>query len=750
MARSYNINGLSSKVSCKSWPCLRSCFLLWVRNAVALLKSAGLDDFFRFYGYDSILSDYSEVFTLHPLLEQTTPCRQDRGKDPPMSATQTINNFRIVLSIDPLLDFWREQLAPKCSHMAEMFATFEQRVRDTPELQGDISDPQIMARHQDILIPLLSVAFPSSTLETEVAGAFMPFMHHAIYTTPPYRRLLLDNQGQINGRLKGDHNSLDQQRVLRIYDLILSRVYGINNGLDSPLTRIVTDPDTGLERHFQITPDCQFVQVGTVGSPRELNARKREQIIEHITNPRVLAELLPPENFILRGFTVVRAVDVTEAEVTSGMERDLIDQESIFSTDGFKRVQQRLRALFGQPELKASLAAVQGDKVLLFNDGHTSTANCLFTNSSHIPMEQLENSVWLQALERREILRIRDLSKEPNRHPVEQEAVDHGVRAMLIAPLFFRGEAIGTFSVKTYHANAFGAIDSEKMRHIAPLFSMALKRGMEDLNNEIQAVIKEKCTAVHPAVEWRFRKAAVDHMERMRFGKSSEMEPIVFKDVIPLFGQSDIRGSSEARVQAIQADLTEQLTLAGEIMNAAARLKTWPLIDQFSYRIDRRIERIAAGLSTEEESSVAFFLKEEVEPSFSELRAAGPKVSHAIDKYHQAVDPSTGVIYRRRKAFEESVSKLNERLSGYLDRQQTEAQQALPHYFEKRQTDGIDYMIYLGAAMHPEGKHNSFFLQNLIQNCNVCDERFTRCSRNCHHKVITISNRFQGIQLWGV
>jgi hypothetical protein len=72
-----------------------------------------------------------------------------------------------------------------------------------------------------------------------------------------------------------------------------------------------------------------------------------------------------------------------------------------------------------------------------------------------------------------------------------------------------------------------------------------------------------------------------------------------------------------------------------------------------------------------------------------------------------------GVVYRRRKAFEESVSRLNERLSGYLDRQQTEAQQVFPHYFEKHQTDGIDYVIYLGASMHPDEKQNPFFLKNL-------------------------------------
>jgi len=153
--------------------------------------------------------------------------------------------------------------------------------------------------------------------------------------------------------------------------------------------------------------------------------------------------------------------------------------------------------------------------------------------------------------------------------------------------------------------------------------------------------------------------------------------------------------------------------LAGTIMRHAAEIKSWQLIDEFSYRIDQRIARIKADLSTEEESAVAFFLQQEVEPSFAELRAIGPGVSHAIDNYTQAVDPLMGVVYRKRKAFEESVSKLNGRLSGYVDREQAEAQQIFPHYFEKHQTDGIDYVIYLGASMHPGGEHNPFFQKNL-------------------------------------
>jgi hypothetical protein len=623
------------------------------------------------------------------------------------------NDFRTVLSLEPLLDFWRTRVTPQCGHMAEMFKVFEQRILDTPGLRGNIQDAAAAAAHADIIGPLMTVAFPASTWEIEIIGAFVPFRHETFYCTPRYRKLLISAQGNMSGGFKGEVHTMDQQRRMRAYALILERIYGIDKGVKSPLIRIVKDQDTGLERHFQIRPDFQFVQVDTIGKSKELSDEERRWVIDHVADPDLLATVLPPDIFEFRGFTILRAVDVTDTEIMSALERDLIEQQSIFSAEGFRRLQDRLRTYFGRPDLQAGLGALQGDQVLIFSGGHSSHAGCLFRNSNHIPIAELKNSVWLQAVDHDDILRVSDLSAEPHLTPAEAHAVETGTRSMLIAPLRFGGDTIGTFQVRSPRPNDLGAVDVEKMRHIAPLFSMALKRGLEEMNNEVQAIIKEKCTAVHASVEWRFRQAALAHMERLRQGQSTEMAAIIFKDVIPLFAQTDIRGSSEARVESIQADLIEQLGLAAKVMTRAGETRSWPLLDEYNHRLEEHISRIRAGLSSEEESTLAAFLQKEIEPTFAELRGLGPKVSQAVDMYAKAIEPNLGVVYRKRKDFEESVSILNERLCGYLDRQQVDAQEIYPHYFEKHQTDGVDYVIYLGASMHPEGKLNPFYVKNI-------------------------------------
>ena len=68
--------------------------------------------------------------------------------------------------------------------------------------------------------------------------------------------------------------------------------------------------------------------------------------------------------------------------------------------------------------------------------------------------------------------------------------------------------------MKSPHPDAFSVLDILKLEEITPLFSMALNRGMEELSHRVQAIIKEKCTAIHPSVEWRFHKAALNYMQR--------------------------------------------------------------------------------------------------------------------------------------------------------------------------------------------------------------------------------------------
>jgi len=70
-------------------------------------------------------------------------------------------------------------------------------------------------------------------------------------------------------------------------------------------------------------------------------------------------------------------------------------------------------------------------------------------------------------------------------------------------------------------------------------------------------------------------------------------------------------------------------------------------------------------------------------------------------------------VYQERRKFEESVTRLGEAISSYLDLEEQTAQGMFPHYFEKQKTDGVDYQLYVGASLLEDGAYDPLYLKNL-------------------------------------
>ena len=325
----------------------------------------------------------------------------------------------------------------------------------------------------------------------------------------------------------------------------------------------------------------------------------------------------------------------------------------------------------------------------------------------------MAGSVIEKVLTQGELLIVEDFNTYPHRSAIEDQILAKGVRNMVIAPLYYQDELIGILELGSPHPGDLHHLNTMKLRDVLPLFSMAINRSTEELNTRIQAVIKEQCTAIHPSVEWRFRQAAGHWLQCRKDGLITDMEPIVFEDFYPLYGVSDIRGSSRLRSAAIQADLMEHLCLARDILQFGYGCKPLPILDELAYHVSRLMSQLESGLGSGDELSIIDFLHREIEPLFDHLRGFECDVEEKIQAYQAAIDPNIGTVYRRRKEFEDSVTYMNETLSTYLDAEQEQAQAMFPHYFEKHKTDGIEYGIYIGASLVEDGQFDSLYLHNL-------------------------------------
>ena len=125
--------------------------------------------------------------------------------------------------------------------------------------------------------------------------------------------------------------------------------------------------------------------------------------------------------------------------------------------------------------------------------------------------------------------------------------------------LIFQEEVIGLLEFGSPRPHAFDFYVVPKLNKIGGLVSTAINYVLESEHERMMAIIKQTCTAIHPSVEWRFQEMARNYLKQIENDENPSPEPVVFKNVVPLFGVSDIRGSSTKRNESIQADLTHQL-----------------------------------------------------------------------------------------------------------------------------------------------------------------------------------------------
>jgi len=289
-----------------------------------------------------------------------------------------------------------------------------------------------------------------------------------------------------------------------------------------------------------------------------------------------------------------------------------------------------------------------------------------------------------------------------------------GLKNLILCPLKNdEGALIGLLEIGSEEKDALRFQHLSKLQPAMPLFSLALEKSLENLELQIDKVIKEHFTAIQRAVEWKFTEAAFHYINNKQVQAAAKMDAITFEDVYPLYGAIDIRSSSVERTHAIQLDMLEQLKGARQVLSAASKSMAFPLLKEYLFKIDRYVDATSDQLLSEEEMQVYEFLQHEVDTLFKHLATTHPELKKNINGYFAALDPQRNILYHHRKDYEESITKINDVLDRFIDGEQAAAQQVFPHYFERYVTDGIEFNIYVGQSLAPGHTFNEIYVKNL-------------------------------------
>ena len=635
----------------------------------------------------------------------------------PQPATPGYHNrfgfpYSTTLSFVPLINRLEEKASdPNCAEAAHIIDVIK-TVKAIPELMEPIEELSVLNEYRQEVNLLMSTVLPSTVLDGSIVGVIIPFQPVTVFASSKFKEIFPVNDEGIWDITKSGNEKNFSELVAFSGIAILKKYYNYQMTHPDLMKGRKLDRMTDTFTFYMPEINTEFATITALKPPKPLNEIDLSPLNDNFFNTEFWLKNFPPDTFAFEGLAIYRMTDITERELVSQLEYTLLQTTSIVEKESIRDIQDKLRSYFRIPNLRIGIAPMLNYRGQMAACS-AKNWNCFVpVEKMELMFENFEESIYGEAIQRGKPYLVSDIDALPQRTPVEEELLKQGIRCVVLVPVFQGQELIGAIEMGTAKPHELNFITLLKLKEILPLFSVAFQRAAKDFENLVQTTIKEHYTSIHPSVEWKFARSVLDMLGTASEEGSGKLVPIEFNDVTPIYGQVDIRGSSEKRNEAIRQDVIRHLSEARNVLLAGYKEFPLHIIDELVFRIDQFQRKLSLTIDSGDETGILDFLKVDVEPILHSLGRRSAPFKKLVDSYFSLLDTSHGFYYEKRREFEESLTAVNDIVSQILEEEESYTQKLLPHYFEKYKTDGVEYNIYLGESILEKGQYDSLYVKS--------------------------------------
>ncbi len=620
---------------------------------------------------------------------------------------------KVLLSMEPLFKEIELYAKDKNHFFYKSSKMILEYVNQFPELRTGIADFSQIEKYEEALNLMLKPLFPDLLQSNEIKAIAIPFVYKAFHPTRRFSQIIKNAGEDYNFEMTG--NSIDKA-YLYASSYILAKYYGQPIlKLNRPIFLDIPNQKTGQLHHYRLMFNADNIKIIKTDKAPDLTQSDIDTLLANGDDLSLWKKKFPPGSYILKGFGIMNLFDTTPDVLISKTRALFLRKDD----QVFSEFKQNIRELFSNQDLLVGVSNYDTCQKKSVSSFLNKASESLFMKEG----EEMDYRTFFCeginacVLDNSKILAISDVNtyaQKIKHNTFSKRLKKKGIQSIILIPIEIKGHHIQLIEIASTQRNELNIIVSAKLDDIIPFIKIAAERYFEESENVIESTIQENYTSIHPTVKWRFIEAATNFNTQKTTGvENPVLEDIVFENIYPLYGQSDIVGSSSARNIAIQADLELQLSLVVDTFKKVMELQHLPIYRKLIYRVQTCLESVKKGLNAGDEAGILDLLKMEIYPVFNHVMTLSPEIKEIVEEYVAQIDPELKVIYRQRKAYEKSVNLLNDKLAGYLDRRQAEAQEMFPHYFERYKTDGVEYNMYIGASLVNNRVFDQVYLQNL-------------------------------------
>ena len=609
----------------------------------------------------------------------------------------------VQFSLKPFIDFIAQKVEAEKTSKVNFYKYILDQFHRYPELEEPI--PLENAGKYKAIYELIYTALsPIINDENEQLWALSkPLSPLFYFGTNAFYNVLMDPETcALKPGLKMPSGpEIKESSLLNFYDLVLKKFYNISLRKGLFTIKSIIDPETHLLKYYRLNVDSRFLEITSKSALPKLSLESvKDYLQDEHTATSILTSLLPPEQFSIEGVSIITLLDVTPEYALEAVKNVIIEHNECNTGCHSDHISVALKTLVGSDEIEFGLlpyVQLNGKMIMHEHSGFESIVIKL-AKEQHIDHEKLLEE-YIKNPRRLIFPEITD--GEQLQYPILRMLLTKEIRSYALLPLSYNGKLVGCLEVYSKNPKAFNEHALSNIDSAMPLLAQLFQNIITEFNYDIISVITDKFTSLQPSVQWRFFEAAYHYISSGARDQNLPVEPIYFKNVLPMYGAVDIKNSSIERNLVIRKDLYRHF----EILESTL----FGIKENVSIDVQSEIPAHSAiwgykefeELSDREILKIEDYLLRQLPPYLNILRNSHPELEELIDAYFAATGENAE-IYNFRNQYEESMQKINRVVTSHLDAFNAGLQEVYPSYFEKFRTDGVEFDIYVGQSIAPD------------------------------------------------
>ena len=621
--------------------------------------------------------------------------------------------FKTLISFHKLIETLEEIASTNVDYRSNYAKALLKEIEPFPQFRTGIEDLNLIHKNETLIKYLLADLFPTALTDNEIKAVTIPFQNFSFNYTERFKKIL-QNAGATFDMSIRDFDS--NQFYIMNCILILNTYYKQHFDFNKPLFYDIPDAN-GIMKHYRILYNADFMEIIPTDKAIPLTPDDIDLLMDNYDNIDLWKEKFPNESWILKGFGIVSLFDASIESAISNLKSNLLKSETE-QTDSNENFETIFRSIFKISDLKIGLIIYNEEdekftkppyddkkigSFILDDMPEVDCKNALFGCSLENILEQNKPFV---------ISNVKKFATTPGNEKLGEHFLRLNVQSCILAPVIKNDKLLGIIELVSAKPRELNSINANNLDLILPYLVDTLERYKNDMQHQIEAIIQREYTTIHPSIYWKFRREAQKYFQTNNPNKDYIFKEIAFKEVYPLYGQIDIKGSSEHRNETVKEDLRKQLKTLLEIFESLKSNTNLVLLEQRKFELQSFFTELNSPLKADTEQQIQRYIETEIHPILNNSKMDN-ECQILVESYFKKLDEKTGMFYHSRKKFDNAMSIINKKLASVLDKKQVEAQNIYPHYYERFKTDGVEHNLYIGASIAPTKVFDSMYLHNL-------------------------------------